>query len=144
MPGGTCDPEKLWRRGCLHGIRASLERDRVRVTLGFSGIVQTVRLETVAPEPGCSVCSVTPLVDGRLRNGRVGRLDKEEDLSLSSLKLVGYRSSVAVQRDRFKCQLIEPKECKPISKPSQPWSRSLTSSVETCVKVLADNCSSWI
>jgi hypothetical protein len=116
----------------------------VRVTLGFSGIAQTARLVTVAPEPGCSVCKVTPLVDGRLRNGRVGRLDKEEDLSLSSLKLVGYLSRVAVQRDRFKCQLIEPNECKPRSKPSQPSSGSLTSSVETCVKVLVDNCSSWI
>jgi hypothetical protein len=96
MPG-ACDPEsKLWRRGCLHGIRESLERERVRVTLGLSAMAQTTRLVMVAPELGCDdVCKVMPLVEGRLRNGRVGRLDRDEDLSLSSLKLVGYLSRVA-------------------------------------------------
>jgi hypothetical protein len=109
----------------------------VRVTLGISGIGQTARLETVAPE---LVCNVTPLVDGRLRNGRVGLLDTEEDRSLSSLKLEGYLSSVAVHKDRFRFQLIESKERKPITKPGQPSWYSGPSSVGTCVKVLVDNC----
>jgi hypothetical protein len=87
-------------------MRASLERERVRVARGFSAIEQTARLVIVLPE---MVCRVTPLVEGRLRNGRTGPtglLDSEEDLSLSSLKLVGYLSSVAVQKDRFRCQLM--------------------------------------
>jgi hypothetical protein len=60
-------------------------------------MAKPVRLVMVAPELGCDdVCKVTPLVEGRLRNGRVGRLDRDEDLSLSSvLKLVGYLSRVA-------------------------------------------------
>jgi hypothetical protein len=82
-------------------------------------MAQTARLVMVAPELGCDVCKVMPLVEGRLRNGRVGRLDRDEDLSLSSLKLVGYLSRVAVQRDRFKCQLIVLSECKLLSRPSQ-------------------------
>jgi hypothetical protein len=111
-------------------MRESLERERVRVTLGLSGMAQRVRLVMVAPMLGCAVCSkVMPLVDGRLRNGRVGRLDRDEDLSLSSLKLVGYLSRVAVQRDRFKCQLIVLSECKLISRPGQLSSYSLPSSV---------------
>ena len=110
---------------------ASCERERVRVTLGTSGIGTTARLETVCPE---AVCSVTPLVEGRLRKGRAGLLDKEADRSLSSLlllKVTGYLSEVAIQRDRFKVQLIGPRECKPIpiSKPNLPSYGSLTPSV---------------
>jgi hypothetical protein len=111
-------------------MRASLERERVRVTLGLSEMAHRVRLVTVAPEPGWAACSkVMPLVDGRLRNGRVGRLDRDEDLSLSSLKLVGYLSRVAVQRDRFKNPLIVLSECELISRPSQLSWYSFPSSV---------------
>jgi hypothetical protein len=117
MPG-ACDPEKLCRRGRLHGMRLSLERDRVRVvTLGTSGIATAARLLIVAPH----VCNVTPLVDGRLRKGRAGRPLRDEDRSLSSgefLKLEGYLSRVAAQMDRFKCELIGLlKECKLTSMP---------------------------
>jgi len=139
MPGAS-DSEKLWRRGRLHGIRASLERDRVRVTLGTSGMGKTARLETVAPE---TVDNVTPLVEGRLRNGRVGLLDKDEDRSLSSgefLKLDGYLSRVAAHMDRFKCQLIASKECKLTSMPKPTVGCSRRSSVGTCVEVLVVNC----
>jgi hypothetical protein len=134
-------PSKLCRRGRVHGISASLERDRVRVTLGTSGIGQTARLDIVAAEMDCNV---TPLVEGRLRNGRAGLLDKEEDRSLSSgefLKLDGYLSSVAANMDRFRCQLIASKECKLTSMPKPAVGCSLHSSVGTCVKVLGVKCS---
>lgn len=107
----------------------------MRVTRGTSGIGTIARLLMVAP---VVVCKVTPLVDGRLRNGRTGLLDNDDDRSLSSLKLDGYRSRVAAHMDRFKCQLIEPNECTLISRPSQPSSYSQSPSVGTCVKVLVD------
>ena len=105
------DPETLCRRGCFHGMRASLERERARVILGWSGTT-TARLASELLALAEAVCKMMPLVDGRLRNGRTGLLDREVDLSLSFSKLTGYRSSAAVPKARFKCQLMEANECK--------------------------------
>jgi len=106
------DPETLCRRGCFHGMRASLERERARVILGWSGTT-TARLASELLALAEAVCKMMPLVDGRLRNGRTGLLDREVDLSLSFSKLTGYLScSAAVPKARFKCQLMEVNECK--------------------------------
>jgi hypothetical protein len=114
------EPEKLCRRGCFHGIRASLERERARVILGWSGR-QTARLEIEVL--ALADCKMMPLVDGRLRKGRTGLRERDVALSLSSFPKLTGCEALTVQRDRFKCQLIELNECKRQQTGSQPSSR---------------------